>query len=296
MLSSNSSVRQSVVLDSHAQRMFRMRKGVMTSARLINDRLAADKAVRWVPLMVTLTYKNSDDWKPEHISDFLRRVQKYAKRRGQKLPVVWVMELQKRGAPHYHVLIWIPRRWRLPAADRQGWWSFGSTNVCRVRNAVGYVAKYASKGQAANGAEFPKGARVHGIGGLTGHEAAVVAWWKLPKALRLGEEGSHKWRRCTGGGWRCIAGDSVGLFHASEWGLSSIDSENKRVRIVEKPAYDERIKHLIDTSKELAADVWREVIYHRSVAFSAASSNLLKANRVAWLLRAEAGGLASLGV
>jgi Protein of unknown function (DUF3296). len=35
-------------------------------------------------------------------------------RRGHKLPYVWVAELQKRGALHYHVLLWLPRGLTLP--------------------------------------------------------------------------------------------------------------------------------------------------------------------------------------
>lgn len=190
---------QAVWLDTKAGRLFRLKKGVMTSARLVNDRLKG-APIRWVPVMVTLTYKDAAAWRPNHISDFMNRVQMYGKRRGYKLPYVWVMELQKRGAPHYHVLIWIPARLRLPKADRQGWWAFGSTNICRVKNAVGYVAKYASKFESKD-CEFPKGARIHGIGGLSGDEKRVVAWWKLPKDLRTGDEGSVRWSKALGGGW-----------------------------------------------------------------------------------------------
>jgi len=192
--------KDSCVLDTHLMRVFRLKKSVMTTARLVNDRLKAEK-IRWVPLMFTLTYKNVDDWRPDHISDFTNRVRKYAARRGYKFPIVWVMELQKRGAPHYHCLIWIPARLRLPHADRQGWWNFGTTNVVRVRNAVGYVAKYASKFESKD-CEFPKGARIHGVGGITKQEARIVNWWKLPKALRTGDEGSCRWTRSPGGGWQ----------------------------------------------------------------------------------------------
>lgn len=188
-----------VQIDTHLARVFRLKKGVMTTARLVNDRLKAE-SIRWVPVMVTLTYKNAADWAPNQITAFCNRVQMYAKRRGYKFPCVWVMELQKRGAPHYHVLFWIPARLRLPKADRQGWWVYGSTNIVRVKNPVGYVAKYASKFESKD-CQFPHGARIHGIGGITQLEKRIVAWWKLPKDLRTGEEGSCKWNRAIGGGW-----------------------------------------------------------------------------------------------
>lgn len=190
---------QSVIVDTAATRLFRLKKGVMTTARLVNDRLRG-APVRWVPLMLTLTYADKDAWRPDHISAFIDRLNKYGKRRGVKFPYVWVAELQKRGAVHYHVLVWIPARLRVPKPDRQGWWHHGSTNVKRVRNAVGYVAKYASKLES-KGGKFPKGLRLHGIGGLIDHERNVVAWWKLPKDLRQGAEGSCRWRRAVGGGW-----------------------------------------------------------------------------------------------
>jgi hypothetical protein len=99
---------------------------------------------------------------------------------------------------------------------------------------VAYVAKYASKGQAESGASFPAGARVHGIGGLLKQEARVVAWWKLPKSLRRGVEGSEVWRRAPGGGWVCRDGESAGEFIPPSWGLSAVDTEHKRVRLVVK--------------------------------------------------------------
>lgn len=225
----------SVVLDSSIQRVYRMRKGILTSSRLINGRLASSK-IRWVPVMVTLTYSASVSWEPKHISEFLNCVVKWGKRAGYKLPYAWVMELQKSGKPHYHVIIWIPRRLRLPRADSRGWWVHGSTNTVRATNPYGYLSKYASKAAKHEpGQTFPKGARIHGIGGLEGDEAAIVAWWKLPKLLRLGAEGSHQWRRRPGGGWLCIVGEAAGQFVDSQWGLSAIDAVHKRVRLVEKP-------------------------------------------------------------
>lgn len=188
-----------VQIDTHLARVFRLKKGVMTTARLVNDRLAAE-SIRWVPLMVTLTYKNGDDWKPEQVAQFINTVQHWGKRKGYTLPYVWVMELQKRGAPHYHVLLWIPARLRLPSPDKKGWWKFGSSNVVRVHNPVGYVAKYASKFESKD-CKFPKGARIHGIGGIKKLEKRIIAWWKLPKDLRTGAEGSCVWRRALGGGW-----------------------------------------------------------------------------------------------
>lgn len=236
----------SVVLDSTLQRIYRMRKGILTSSRLIGQRLDAatdskGRKVTWCPVMVTMTYKATVNYEPEHISGFLKNVYMWGKREGYQIPYCWVMELTKKGKPHYHCILWIPKRLRLPRADSRGWWPHGMTNTIRARNAYGYLSKYASKAHGVkddNGKiiDFPKGARIHGIGGLTKKEAAIIAWWKLPKALRLGEEGSHKWRRKVGGGWHCIEGDAAGQVFDSGWGLVSVNAVDKRVRVMEKPA------------------------------------------------------------
>lgn len=263
MVAENVSKRQEVVLDSASQRVFRMRKGILTASRLINARLANNiddkgRLVSWVPLMVTLTYKQGVNWSPDHVTNYLRTVRKWGIRRGFSFPYCWVMELQKNGTPHYHCIIWIPRKLKLPKSDIQGWWPHGSTNTVRANNPYGYLSKYASKAQGPKSTEggychqFPRGARIHGIGGLTDKEAAIIAWWKLPKALRLGSEGSHIWRRASGGGWRCIEGDALGQFYDSGWGLSSINTEKKRVRLCEKPLvhHDRCINSLVDHDKE----------------------------------------------
>jgi len=187
------------LLDLQEARIKRLRRSVLTAARLVQTRPAS--GVRWVPVMVTLTYAPGQEWAPKDISGFVQTVRAWGRRAGYSLPIMWVLELQKRGAPHYHVLVWIPRRLRLPRADARGWWKKGSTNTLRAKNAYGYLAKYASKGFQDDEGELPKGARLYGVSGLSLKERHVVAWWHLPKRLRTGAEGSVYWRRMPGGAW-----------------------------------------------------------------------------------------------
>lgn len=290
------SLEKGVVLDSAAQRVFRLRKGILTASRLIHKRLeksidAKGRKRRWVPVMVTLTYRAEVEWQPEHITKYVNRVQMYAKRKGGKLPYCWVMELTKKGKPHYHCIFWIPVGWLLPKSDVRGWWEHGDTNTCRAHNPYGYLAKYASKCQGPKSTEggylhdFPKGARIHGIGGLTDYEAAVVAWWKLPKALRRGEEGSHKWRRQDGGGWRCIEGDAAGEYYDSGWGLSAINTEKKRVRLVEKKGTPERVS---DGWALIEAD--RDVRWRKGADLLAGVALQLEKYRASWVWQGAARG------
>jgi len=239
MIPPNISNGQSVVLDLAAGRVFRLRKSVMTAARLINDRTSIPAnnphGWRYRPFMITLTYRDGVEWRSEHISKFLDAMQAWAVRQtGSRFPYLWVMELTKKGRPHFHVLIWAPARLTIPKPDKRGWWKHGSrsagSRVERVRNSVGYVAKYASK-FASKDAEFPPNARIHGVGGITAWERRVVAWWKMPKDLRDDKgEGVNLWHRCPGGGWYNRSTHERIL---SQWKIDFFSPGGKYVRIVQ---------------------------------------------------------------
>jgi len=174
-------------VDRMASRLLRMSKGVKTAARLMELRLHSEHpGVRWKALMITLTYREITGWQANHINDFRRRVAEHLRRRGLRLRWVWVMELQKRGAPHYHVLVWLPRSVKLPKPDKAKWWTHGLTKIEWARNAVGYIAKYASKMEShgVTGGTFPKGARLHGVAGLELEQRNTRTWWMMPGWVR----------------------------------------------------------------------------------------------------------------
>lgn len=133
---------------------------------------------------ITLTYRNVDDWNPGHISRYIRLMrqwfsrQRYVDEQGQEQPhkcrFVWVAELQKRGALHYHILVFVPRSIRLPRPDDSGWWHHGFSNIQTARNPVGYMVKYVSKITPDALKRFPKGVRIHGSGGLSKHNTTYV--------------------------------------------------------------------------------------------------------------------------
>jgi hypothetical protein len=112
----------------------------------------------------------------------------------------WVAELTQAGRVHYHMIVWLPQGLTLPKPDKQGWWPHGHTKIEWARKPVGYLAKYASKGDAQN--LFPKGLRLHGRGGLDTPGRQMVTWWLLPRYVR--EEFDRPGQRITrarGGGW-----------------------------------------------------------------------------------------------
>ena len=141
---------------------------------------------RYYAALLTLTYANGGDWRAKHVSELLTLIRNWCERRGVPFQYVWALELQQRGAPHYHIVVFLPRRFMLPKPDKRGWWRHGMTNIKQARNAYGYLAKYVSKGETAIGQQgaMAKGARISGCGGLNKVQRRERSWWNLPKWVR----------------------------------------------------------------------------------------------------------------
>lgn len=204
----------SVTVYAHDMRLRRMARGVRTSAELIQAE-AVHGGRRCKAAMVTLTYAEQAGWDSNHVRQFCHRVRKYLKRRGVPCCYVWVLELTQAGRPHYHVLFWLPRGITLPKPDKRGWWPHGSTRIEWARSAVGYLAKYASKGFEAS--EVPKGARISGAGGLSAGARAQRAWQLLPAWVRELFTVEDRAVRAKGGGWMSRL---TGAFEAARWRLA----------------------------------------------------------------------------
>jgi hypothetical protein len=147
-------------------------------------------------------------------------MRKWLSRRGHRMSYVWVAEIQsgrfKRTGDavlHYHVMIWLPKGLSLPKPDKQGWWRHGSTKIEWARNPVGYMAKYSSKGGDCS-AKFPKGARIHGCGGLQGEQRQEAGYWRRPRWLREATSIQDQVRRQIGGGWIDL---DTGEYYESPW-------------------------------------------------------------------------------
>jgi hypothetical protein len=125
---------------------------------------------------------------------------------------VWVAELQTRGAVHYHVALWLPRRAYLPQADRRGWWPHGSTQTARAVAPVRYLQKYVSKFDS-KGCEFPKGIRLFGVRGMSPEGAMNARFWRAPEYVRARFLAGSDPRKVSGG-W---VDRRDGEFLASPW-------------------------------------------------------------------------------
>jgi len=116
-----------------------------------------------LPLFVTLTYplewpSTATTWK-QQLDTFLKRLD----RRFPQSSAIWKLEFQKRGAPHFHLMIfgvkyisqhWIARAWNDIVAPGDEKHLAAGTEVRRVRSWRGvasYAAKYMSKAEKITG-------------------------------------------------------------------------------------------------------------------------------------------------
>lgn len=207
---SNQSSLKTYLLNPQEIRLRRLRRSVVTSARLHQQYLQTQKT-RFKVAMLTLTYADVNGWKPQHIKELLRHIRQYLARRGHQFLYCWVAELQQRGAVHYHVVIWLPKGVTIPKPDKRGWWPHGSTQIIWARKPVSYIAKYASKTNSKTG-NLPRGIRLYGVGGLQRPDRYERAWWMLPEYIREQspeprESGPAK--RARGGGWLLPFGEWI---------------------------------------------------------------------------------------
>lgn len=147
--------------------------------------------------MITLTYDTSgtivkaSDYNPLHISTYIHAL----KRRSglQVLGYAWVMELQQKGTPHYHILLLY--RGRVPYPDKSGMWKHGMSNIKFKIRTLYYIAKYVGKEYQKDLENFPKGARLFAV-------AFRVAEHR--EALKINSLSAEERRAYDLGGWELV--------------------------------------------------------------------------------------------
>lgn len=166
---------------------------------------------------VTLTYEDEHTHQAQDLSKFLQRLRAQIRRLYPDVPLLYLSSLDRTahgstldGILHYHLLIWLPRGFRLEHDRLARWWPHGSTwnECCRnLRDWVRYITK-------ATSAMFPKGARLYGYGGLdrAGKYSISRSSWPI-WVKRLIPYGEHA-KRVAGGGWVHM---ETGLWFESPW-------------------------------------------------------------------------------
>lgn len=170
-----------IQLPSNEQlRLKRLQKTVRVAAQVIQEHLQ-NKGIRYKTAMVTLTYRDGVPWTAKQVTGYIKCVREWARRKGIPVHYVWVLELTKKGRPHYHVMWWLPKGVTMPKADKQGWWKHGFTKSEWARSPVGYLCKYTSKGiDRHSWGLIPDRARLHGNGGFDAPLRLVKAWHCAP--------------------------------------------------------------------------------------------------------------------
>lgn len=163
-----------IEIDGVQSRISRLQKRVYAWAKTI-DQSNGMQDMEYI--MITLTYRGVDDWKPKHIRDFMLKMRK---RFTGILCYAWVAELQQRGAVHYHVMVGIRpgssfytyKSQKTPEnkgftvrgvgfPDDIGDWPHGMTKVEKARTRF-YLVKYTGKEYQKVG-KFPKGLRMFAV-------------------------------------------------------------------------------------------------------------------------------------
>jgi hypothetical protein len=173
-----------------------LRRGVQLAGDCIKDTTLRGFRVR--PALVTFTYRDDVAWEARHITQVQNAIEKFLERRQVRYHAVWVMELTKRGRPHYHLVLWLPKGITLPKPDKRGWWVHGMTRIEWARRPVGYLIKYASKAEDAGA--FPPGARLFGVRGL-GDAREGYRYLRRPQWLREATLPADRLQRVARVGW-----------------------------------------------------------------------------------------------
>jgi hypothetical protein len=150
--------------------------------------------------MITFTYATAEQVAPKQLSKAFDHFRKWCNRRRLiKLLYLWVVENQKRGVPHYHLIVWLPKGFEPPPKfDETGWWPHGCTQRKPVtKSATGYVMKYVAKWDYQH-CRFPKGMRLYGSGGINLADRRIRQWTNMPGWARS-EYGVGELRRVKGG-------------------------------------------------------------------------------------------------
>jgi hypothetical protein len=219
--------REVLEIDVYSSRVRKLSKAVRNSAHILDSAAHVDEQhVRWRRLFVTLTYRDDGMWKPGQMTLFSQAVRDWFKRscNGTRFRMVWVMELTKRGRPHYHCMIWVRARDYFPNPHKAGWWPHGFAHVLsskvHINRPVAYMAKYASKFTAEQAKHVPKGARLYGVNGATPEGKRVIRWWRAPLFAREAMGGAADIRKVKGGYVNRVTGE----FLVSEWKVTILPS------------------------------------------------------------------------
>ena len=116
-----------------------------------------NQAAEGLPLFVTLTYPGASEWNTIDRARFKRDLDGFLKRLRRAVPAahgIWKLEPQKRGAPHYHLLVWGVSFLPIAQLSRMWWEVVGSDDEANLKNGVHIVRAESWRGVAFYAAKY----------------------------------------------------------------------------------------------------------------------------------------------
>lgn len=171
------------VIDLWKKRMDDLRKKLQAWAAAVSDLWVSDGVKK---CFVTLTYDtqgtlfDASEWSPNHITGYLKAL----KRRSgvEVLAYAWVVEVQARGVPHYHIVLLY--RGSIPFPDKSGMWKYGMSNIKFKLRSPFYLVKYTGKKHQKDFSKLPEGARAYGCSIYIPELAEQMRVLLLPPVIR----------------------------------------------------------------------------------------------------------------
>ncbi len=171
--------------------------------RLASINRTAFRAFKGRLISITLTYPTEYPQDPEVCKRHLEAFHKRLERRYGQFAAFWRMGIQRRGAFHFHLLLFVPLSFGSVREARRfvssSWYEVcgeiseghlhAGTRVEEVRSwrqATSYAERYLAKKE-----EFPEGAETGRIWGLRNYELLPVRW----ETIRVGLRDAYKSRR-----------------------------------------------------------------------------------------------------
>jgi hypothetical protein len=172
-----------VLVDLHYRRLNKLQKVISSWARVVEGHYPGR-----LMIALDLTYAEINDWENGHIGKYIKTLK--GSLGDHLIAWAWVLEIQERGAPHYHVLVITDGVWpKFP--DKSGHWKFGLSRTDRAK-IPWYLMKYTGKEHQKDFTRFPRGARAYGVGF---RDEAAREDYKVLRDQKYDRDENIKWTR-----------------------------------------------------------------------------------------------------
>lgn len=85
--------------------------------------------------LVTLTYRNSADFRSDHVGAWTRAYREWCDANDVVSACLWVAEQDRSGTTHFHVAIFLPQGALVPLSEMNHWWTRGYFQVLKCPDA-----------------------------------------------------------------------------------------------------------------------------------------------------------------